>query len=115
MFFLQASSRRGSLDCSSDAFEEATRPKEITDGKCNITSTITSDETAENSNEVPGKVENNCNGDKYNETSEARKKVLNRIYDRSLLSAEELEILRKREREYQRKRRARLRDQKVTS
>ena len=46
--------------------------------------------------------------------NDGRRKVFPRYYDRSRLSAEELESLRRREREYQRKRRARLREAKVS-
>lgn len=42
-----------------------------------------------------------------------KKRAFPRYYDRSMLSAEELESLRRREREYQRRRRARLREAKV--
>ena len=44
-----------------------------------------------------------------------KKKAFPRYYDRSMLNAEELESLRRREREYQRRRRARLREAKVST
>jgi len=44
--------------------------------------------------------------------SDGKRKAFPRYYDRSMLSAEELESLRRREREYQRRRRARLREAK---
>ena len=46
-------------------------------------------------------------------SSDGKRVKFGRFYDRSLLTAEELESLRRREREYQRRRRARLREEKV--
>ncbi|XP_065059190.1 enolase-phosphatase E1-like [Rhopilema esculentum] len=45
-------------------------------------------------------------------SSDGKRVKFGRFYDRSLLTAEELESLRRREREYQRRRRARLREEK---
>ena len=46
-------------------------------------------------------------------SNDTKKKTFGRLYDRSMLGPEELESLRRREREYQRKRRARLKEEKV--
>ena len=60
-----------------------------------------------------------CNNDKVEErqirvkSNDTKKKTFGRLYDRSMLDPEELESLRRREREYQRKRRARLKEEKV--
>eukprot|EP00794_Sanderia_malayensis_P006808 gene6808-7577_t len=68
----------------------------------------------------PSMVENEstCQSKEQNKVSnmqmeDTSKKLINRFYNRSMLSPEELESLRRREREYQRRRRAKLREQKL--